>query len=129
VLRLFYGTLTVAPAGEALLEGASFVEAVRTAPRYRLFSLDGFPVLVEDAAGGRGLDAQVWEVSDELWQRIVASEPPEMTPAAIELEDGRRVETLVGPLPWLEAGGAVEVTDYESWKAYLEAGSSPPAPA
>jgi hypothetical protein len=129
VLRLFYGTLTVAPAGEARLEGASFVEAVRTAPRYRLFSLDGFPVLVEDAAGGRGLDAQVWEVSDELWQRIVESEPPEMTPAAIELEDGRRVDTLVGPLPWLEAGGAVEVIDYGSWKAYLEAGSSPPAPA
>jgi hypothetical protein len=52
-----------------------------------------------------------------------------MTPAAIELDDGRRVDTLVGPYQWLEAAGAVEVTDYGSWRAYLEAGSSPPAPA
>jgi hypothetical protein len=129
VLRLFYGTLTVAPPGETLLEGASFVEAVRTAPRYRLFSLDGFPVLVEDAERGRELETQIWEVGDGLWRRIVESEPPEMTLAAIELEDGRRVDTLVGPLGWLDAAGAVEVTDYGSWKAYLEAGSSPPAPA
>jgi hypothetical protein len=128
VLKLFYGTLTVAPPGEALLGGASFVEAVRTSSRYRLFSLDGFPVLVEDAEDGGALAAQVWEVGDELWQRIVESEPPEMTATAVELEDGRHVETLVGPLAWLEAAGAVEVTEYGSWKAYLEAESSPPAP-
>jgi gamma-glutamylcyclotransferase (GGCT)/AIG2-like uncharacterized protein YtfP len=127
--RLFYGTLTVAPPGEALLDGASFVEAAQTASRYRLFSLDGFPVLVEDAAQGRSLAVQIWEVTDELWQRIVESEPPEMTPAAVELDDGRRVETLVGPLPWLEATGAVEVSGYGSWKTYREAESSPPAPA
>jgi allophanate hydrolase len=128
-LRLFYGTLTVASPGEALLEGASFVEAARTAPRYRLFSLGGFPVLVEDAGRGRSLDVQVWEVADELWQRIVESEPSELTATAVELEDGRLVETLAGPLEWLQAGGAVEVSDYGSWRAYREAESSPPAPA
>lgn len=100
---------------------------MRTAPRYRLFSLAGFPVLVEDAAEGRSLDAQVWEVTDELWARIVESEPSEMTPAAVELDDGRSVETLVGPLTWLESGGAVEVSGYGSWRAYREAESSPPA--
>lgn len=126
-LRLFYGTLTVAPPGEALLEGAEFVEAVRIAPRYRLFSLDGFPVLVEDPAEGRSLDAQIWEVAEELWSRIVASEPPEMTAAAVELDDGRSVETLVGPLTWLESVGARDVSGYGSWRAYREAESSPPA--
>jgi gamma-glutamylaminecyclotransferase len=127
--KLFYGTLTVAPPGEALLDGASFVEAAQTAPRYRLFSLDGFPVLVEDAAQGRSLGVQIWEVADDLWQRIVESEPPEMTAAQIELEDGRLVQTLVGPLAWLEDAGAVEVSEYGSWKAYREAESSPPASA
>jgi hypothetical protein len=102
---------------------------VRTAPRYRLFSLDGFPVLVEDAEHGRSLGAQVWEVADPRWSRIVESEPPEMTAASVELDDGRLIETLVGPLDWLEASGALDVTNFGSWKAYREAESSPPAPA
>jgi allophanate hydrolase len=116
--RLFYGTLTVAPPGEALLEGASFVEAAATAPRYRLFDLDGFPVLVEDAAEGQTIDVQIWEVPDELWQAILASEPEEMTHTAVELGDGRRVETLCGSLPFVAAQAGVEVTRYGSWKAY-----------
>jgi allophanate hydrolase len=128
-LRLFYGTLTVAPPGEALLDGASFVEAVRTAPCYRLFSLHGFPVLVEDAEGGRSLDVQIWEVGDELWSRIVASEPPEMRAASVELDDGRRVDTLLGTFSFVEKSGGLEVSSYGSWKAYREADSSPPAPA
>jgi allophanate hydrolase len=121
--RLFYGTLTVAPPGEAMLEGAAFAEAATTAPRYRLFSLDGFPVLVEDADGGRAIGVQVWEVPDELWQTIVTSEPEEMTHAAIELEDGRHVETLVGSLEFVTAQGGVEVTHYGSWKAYRDGAS------
>jgi gamma-glutamylcyclotransferase (GGCT)/AIG2-like uncharacterized protein YtfP len=119
--RLFYGTLTVAPPVDALLEGASFVERARTAARYRLFSLDGFPVLVEDAQDGRSLDVQVWEVPDERWERILESEPPEMRPAAVELEDGRAVDTLVGPREWVEARAGLDVSEHGSWAAYRAA--------
>jgi hypothetical protein len=106
------------PPGGALLEGASFVEAARTAPRYRLFSLDGFPVLVEDAEAGHSIDVQVWKIPDELWQRILEQEPPEMLAGRVELDDGRRVETLLGSMPWVEARGGVDVSEYGSWKAY-----------
>jgi gamma-glutamylcyclotransferase (GGCT)/AIG2-like uncharacterized protein YtfP len=120
-LKLFYGTLTVAPPGEALLEGATFVEQVQTAPRYRLFDLDGFPVLVEDAEAGRSLAAQIWEVPDEQWAGIVASEPSEMVAAAVELAGGRHVETLLGTIPFVQAQGGLEVTAHGSWKAYRQA--------
>ena len=119
--KLFYGMLTVAPPGEALLEGASFVEQARTAPRYRLFSLDGFPVLVEDAEGGRSLAVQVWEVPDELWAAILESEPPEMVAAAVELDDGRLVVTLLGTPDFVSGRGGVEVSEYGSWAAYRAA--------
>jgi len=115
--RLFYGTLTVAEPGNAPLEGASFIEEVRTAPHYRLFSLSGFPVLVDDPAG-QTLTAQIWDVPAELWETIVAGEPAEMTPHAVELEDGRRIETLVGTLAFVENRGGVEVTEHGGWKAY-----------
>jgi len=119
--RLFYGTLTVKPPGEALLEGAAFVEQTRTAPAYRLFSLDGFPVLVEDRASGRAIDVQVWEVPDGLWRRIVEQEPPEMVPGSVTLEDGRGIATMLGPREWVEARGGLDISDYGSWKAYLAA--------
>ena len=117
--RLFYGTLTVAPPGSAALDGATFLEAAQTAPRYRLFDLDGFPVLVESPQGGAALSVQVWEVPEERWREIVASEPPEMRPAAVELDDGRTVGTLVGPLAWVEARRGVEATAHGSWAAYV----------
>jgi allophanate hydrolase-like protein len=119
--KLFYGTLTVAPPGEALLEGADFVEQARTAPTYRLFSLDGFPVLVEDRASGRAIDVQVWEVPDDLWQLILEQEPPEMVPGSVTLEDGRRVATMLGPRDWIEARAGLDVSAHGSWKAYLAA--------
>lgn len=121
-LRLFYGTLTFAPPGEALLEGAAFVEAARTAPSYRLSDLDGFPVLVEDAADGRALGVQLWDVPDELWARIAASEPPELSPGEVELEDGRRVETLLGTGTFVEARGGLDVSEHGSWSAYRKRG-------
>ena len=119
--KLFYGTLTVAPPGDVLLEGAAFVEQARTAPRYRLFSLDGFPVLVEDAEGGRSIDVQVWEVPDDLWVQILESEPPEMAHGTVELDDGRRVETLLGTHAFVEARGGADVSEHRSWKAYRAA--------
>ena len=121
MLRLFYGTLTVAPPGEALLEGARFVEPAVTAPRYRLFSLDGFPVLVEDEDGG-ALEVQVWDVPDKRWAEIVAGEPPDMVPGEVELSDGRRVATLLGTRAFVEREGGVDVTEHRSWKAFAAAG-------
>jgi gamma-glutamylcyclotransferase (GGCT)/AIG2-like uncharacterized protein YtfP len=118
--KLFYGTLTVAPPGEALLEGANFVEQTSTAPGYRLFSLGGFPVLVEDHESGCAIDVHVWEVPDDRWGEILEHEPPEMVPGRVVLADGRRVETMLGPRDWVDARGGLDVSAHGSWKAYLE---------
>ena len=119
--KLFYGTMTVARSGEALLEGASFVEQTRTAPSYRLFSLGGFPVLVEDHESGCAIDVQVWEVPDDRWESILEHEPSEMVPGSVALEDGRRVETMLGPRRWVDARGGLDVSAHRSWRAYLKA--------
>jgi hypothetical protein len=119
--KVFYGTLTVAPPDDALLEGAHFVESSRTAPRYRLFSLEGFPTLVEDASRGRSIEVQIWEVPDDRWARILESEPADMVPGTVELEDGRRVETLLGTPEFVAARNGVDVSEHGSWKAYREA--------
>ena len=119
--KLFYGTMTVARSGEALLEGASFVEQTKTAPSYRLFSLGGFPVLVEDHEFGCAIDVQVWEVPDDRWERILEQEPSEMVPGSVALADGRRVGTMLGLREWVGARGGLDVSAHGSWKAHLAA--------
>lgn len=121
-LRLFYGLLTVAADPTARPGGATFVGAARTAPRYRLFSLDGFPVLVEAPGDGAAIDVQIWDVQERDWEEIVASEPPEMIAAAVDIDDGRQVVTLLGARSWVESKGAVDVTGYGSWAQYVSAG-------
>jgi Gamma-glutamyl cyclotransferase, AIG2-like len=121
-LRLFYGLLTVASDSVAKPGGATFVEDARTAPRYRLFSLDGFPVLVEAVEDGAAISVQVWEVPERDWEEIVASEPPEMIAASVDLDDGRQVATLLGTRSWVESKGAVDVTGHGSWAQYVRAG-------
>ena len=44
-----------------------------------------------------------------------------MVPGGVALEDGRRVETMLGPRDWVDARGGLDVSAHGSWKAYLEA--------
>ena len=120
-LKLAYGLMTIAREGESPIQGATYVEDTITAPRYRLFDLDGFPVLVEDPAGGRAIAVQVWDIPDDAWQQIVDSEPSEMKYRPVELEDGRTVATMLGTLEFVSARHGVDVSEYGSWAEFLAA--------
>ena len=118
-LKLFYGTLTLVSHEAPEFEGAAFVERVRTAPRYRLFSLDDFPALLEHQ-DGVSIDGEIWEVPDARWQALLLDEPPGYYVARIELEDGRRVDGMAPPVEAVAARG-VDVSNFGSWRAYKAA--------
>ena len=118
-LKLFYGTLTLVPHEAPELEGATFVEAVRTAPKYRLFSLDEFPALLEHERGV-SIDGELWEVPDGRWQALLLDEPPGYYVAQIELDDGRLIDGMAPPAEAVAARG-VDVSRFGSWKAYKAA--------
>jgi gamma-glutamylaminecyclotransferase len=118
-LALFYGTFMRGQPGEANLAGATFVEEVSTAPRYRLYSMrDEHPLLVEVMEGGASIEGQLFDVPDELWARIFAAEPPGLHVTEIELADGRVVQGMLGEPQYAERQG-VEITDYGGWAAYV----------
>lgn len=117
-LKLAYGLLTVS-GQQDVIPGASFVEDATTASRYRLFDLDGFPVLVEDPPGGHSIAVQVWEIPDDAWQRIVDAEPPEMVYGGVELQDGRSLPTMLGTPEFVASRRGTDVSEYGSWAAFL----------
>ena len=60
---LIYGTFMRGQPGHANLEGAEFLAEVATAPRYRLWEVDGrWPALIEDEDGAR-MEIEISSVS------------------------------------------------------------------
>jgi gamma-glutamylaminecyclotransferase len=99
--------------------GLTFLEEVETAPRYRLYAVDGrFAALVEVASGGIAVPGELVEVPEALLGEILASEPPGVTQATVELADGRVVSAATGDLV-LIGDRAVDITAWGGFAAYL----------
>ena len=104
--------------------GLTFIEEARTAPNYRLYSLDErWAALVPTDEGGVSVAGELVEVSDERWPEILASEPPGIVPGPIQLDDGREATAALGD-PELMALEAVEITEFGSFAGYLESRSN-----
>lgn len=98
--------------------GMTFVREARTAPRYRLYSLEErFAALVEDEEGGISVPGELVEVPDERWAEIAATEPPGITPGPVELDDGTVVTAALGDPAYLREHG-VDITEHGGFAAY-----------
>lgn len=101
------------------LGGAKFVREAKTAPRYRLHSVeDKHPGIYEVDEGGVSIAGEVYELTDEEHGDLLASEPPNLYEAPIELEDGSTVNAMVYPRELIEQRGYRDVSDYGGWAAY-----------
>jgi len=113
---LIYGTFMREQPGHGNLEGARFVEAVETAPRYRLFAVDGrWPALIEDE-DGVAIAAELYELDERHIARLAEIEPPGWNRAPVELADGRSVDAFLGDRE-LRARGR-DISDHGGWAAY-----------
>ena len=113
---VIYGTFTRGQPGHGNLEGARFVESVETAPRYRLWEVDGrWPALIENE-DGVAIAAELYEIDEPHLARLAELEPPGWDRAPVELSDGRSAEAFLGD-PALSARGR-DVSAHGGWAAY-----------
>ena len=118
---LALGSALRAICGDQAALGLTFVEEAYTAPKYRLYSVDGtHAALVEDETGGVSVRGEIVDVDNGRWDEILASEPPGITQAPVELADGRVVSGAVGDLAQL-AGRAEEISAFGDFAAWVEA--------
>ena len=116
-LFAFYGTFTSDQPGHGNLAGARFLERTSTAPRYRLFFVDGlWPALVADD-DGVAIECELYECSEELLERLARVEPPGWDRAPVELADGRRVDAFLADAALAARG--VDVSAHGSWAAFV----------
>ena len=100
--------------------GATFVRETRTAPVYRLWSIDDrHPAMVRVDAGGAAITLEVWSVPPEGLASILLKEPAGLCIGKVRLEDGSETLGVLGEPALCE--GQREITTHGGWRAYLAA--------
>jgi gamma-glutamylcyclotransferase (GGCT)/AIG2-like uncharacterized protein YtfP len=116
-LFLIYGTFMRGQPGHANLDGGRFLEAVRTAPQYRLWEVDGrWPALVPDEEGV-SIEGELYEFDAAHLARLAELEPPGWNRAPVTLDDGREVDTFLGD-PVLPERGR-DVSGFHGWATFV----------
>jgi len=118
------GTLMRGLALHENLAGAEFLGAARTAPRYRLHSIgDRHPGMYEVDEGGVAVEGELYKMSDEVWRRVEAGEPPGLYRGPVRLSDGRVVDGILYPRALAE-GKHPDISAHGGWRAYLAAAAA-----
>ena len=114
------GTLMRGLALHANLEGAEFVAAVRTAPRYRIHSIDDVhPGMYEVSSEGVSVDGELYRVPDEVWRRVEEGEPEHLYRGPVHLEDGRVVPGILYPQAHIQPSHR-DISEHGGWRRYAD---------
>ncbi len=104
---------------------ARFVREARTAPVYRLWSInDRHPAMMRVAQGGAAIAVEVWSVPAEGLASVLLQEPPGLAIGKVQLEDGQETLGVLGEPILCE--GMREITAYGGWRAYTSARGNQP---
>ncbi|WP_454721069.1 MULTISPECIES: allophanate hydrolase [Cupriavidus] len=114
--------------------GARWLESTRTAPCYRLHALAGTtppkPGLARAPRGqGGAIELELWALPLREFGRFVADVPAPLGIGTVELADGRLVKGFICE-PWAlaEDSGALDITAFGGWRAYLRSLAGVPRP-
>lgn len=102
------------------LEGAEFLGEFKTLPKYRLYSInDIHPGMYEVQDGGVAVTGELYRMSDEIWHKVEAGEPPHLYCGDVYLENGETVDGILYPEE--EAVKYPEISEYGDWRRYMAA--------
>lgn len=120
-VKLFVnGTLMRGLALHGNLKGAEFLGAFRTVPAYRLYTIDDIhPGMFEVETGGTSIEGEIYRMSDEIWARVEAGEPPHLYRGPVELSDGQTLDGILYPRAMAE-GHHKDISEYGGWRHYIE---------
>ena len=113
---MIYGTFMRRQPGHGNVAGGRFLGEVRTAPRYRLFLVDGWPALAE-VGDGAAIAAELYELNEEHVGRLAGIEPPGWRRAPVQLEDGHRAEAFLADEELVARGK--DISEHGGWAAFV----------
>ena len=101
------------------LAGAEFQGEIKTAPKYRLHSIDDIhPGMFEVKDDGVAISGELYQLSPEILLHVIEGEPDGLYRGAITLEDGRVVPGILYREEM--ARKHLDISRYGGWRKYLE---------
>ncbi|PSB30222.1 allophanate hydrolase-related protein [Chlorogloea sp. CCALA 695] len=104
------------------LQSAKFVKTAATCPSYRLHAAgDGWhPAIYEVDNQGISIPGEVYELTTEQYEYLLATEPPNMYPSDVILNDGEAITAMLYPQGLVEQYNWLDISDYGGWAAYKQ---------
>ena len=107
------------------IEGAPLLGELRTAPKYRFYSVrDEFPALHPATDGAEPILGELYDVPMGPLNALLATEPAELELSIIELEGGELSFAMVLREAEHALGIHKDITSYGGWHAYRAAALS-----
>ena len=102
------------------LQSATFLKEAKTAANYRLHSVKSgwHPGIYAVESGGVSILGELYQLTAEQYDYLVSTEPPNMYPAEIILEDGGSAIAMLYPQALIEEHGWPDISSYGGWAAF-----------
>jgi len=102
------------------LLSAKFISSARTQANYRLHAaVDGWhPAIYEVKENGISILGEIYELTKEQYEYLISTEPPNMYPAEVELDNGERLTAMLYPRELVEKYNWPDISIYGGWAAY-----------
>ena len=102
------------------LQDAKFIGEAKTLPKYRLQAVkDGWhPGIYEVETNGISIPGEIYEMTEQEYEYLLANEPPNMYPATVYLENGSEATAMLYPQELIEKNGWQDISEFGGWAAY-----------
>lgn len=105
-----------------VVDGARFLGAMQTAPRYRMHSVDGkHPAVYAVSGEGVAVLGELYELSPDRHRALLAQEPPDLYEDDVILEDGSHARAMLFPRRLVDLHSYPDISGFGGWAAYMEA--------
>lgn len=107
------------------LTNAKFIKASKTLPQYRLHAAENgwHPAIYGVETGGVSIPGEIYEMTNEEYEYLLANEPPNMYPATVNLEGEEQAIAMLYPKELVEKYNWPDISDLGGWAAYKSVSS------
>jgi gamma-glutamylaminecyclotransferase len=103
----------------AVLDGVTFLGEARTAPRYRLHSVnDAHPAVYLVANDGVSIAGELYELTPTQHEALLDQEPPGLYEDDVVLDDGSHARAMLFPRALVEKNRYPDISKYGGWAAF-----------
>jgi len=102
------------------LQSAKLITEAATAPLYRLHAAEHgwHPAIYEVKTGGISIPGEVYEITQEEFAQLAATEPPHMYPQEVLLKDGAVATAFLYPYDLILKHNWPDISHLGGWAAY-----------